>query len=104
MIGRKALASLAVILLLNQSVEGSTDNGKNPSDDLFDRLMPYCKEDPEKDQDQVDYDRMHCAMKIWDEVFTKIGEKFPPPSLPPYLPESQESQEMHMANWPKHGQ
>ena len=75
MIGRIALASLAVILLLNQSVEGSTDNGKNPSDDLFDRLMPYCKEDPEKDQDQVDYDRMHCAMKIWDEVFTKIGEK-----------------------------
>ena len=112
MIGRIALASLALILLLNQSVKGGTDNGKNPSDDLFDRLIAYCGEDQDQDQDRVDYDQMDCAWKIWDEVSGKIGDKFPPPSIPPYLPfstippESQESQEMemHMANWPKRGQ
>ena len=103
MIGRLAIASLALILLLNQSVEGGTDSGKNPSDDLFDRLIAYCGED--KDQD-------FCTAVIWDQVLQKWRDKFSPPSLPPYPPfstippESQESQdmEMHMANWPKHGQ
>ena len=92
MMGRLVLASLALILLLNQSVEGGTDSGKNPSDDLFDRLIAYCGED--KDQD-------FCTAVIWDEVLQKWKDKFSPPSSNPT--ESQESQEMHMANWPKHG-